>query len=115
MTDDQYQKAQELSHVTFLPGSFDKRFTRSVASKPKEGTLTEKQAILLEQMYHRYRKQIPNHGEKCRVCSGDLPSLTHRVPNIEDEVKLERWKSNNVQTEVRANVQKDDPQLPLFD
>ena len=56
---------QLVKKVTFLPGSFDKRFARNVQS---QNCITEKQADCLEKMYHRYRRQIPNHAAHCSIC-----------------------------------------------
>jgi hypothetical protein len=62
-----------LAGCTFLPGSWDKRFVKamygydSVERKiiyPTE--ITEKQRGCLEELYHRYRRQIPNHKKLCR-------------------------------------------------
>jgi hypothetical protein len=56
---------RQLSFVTMLPGSWDKRFARSMESrlqaKAEKGEtleITEKQAEQLLRMAHRYRRQI---------------------------------------------------------
>lgn len=57
MTDQQRKWIEELSHCSFYPGSYDKRFVRDLASQPRDKELTEKQAAFLERIAWRYRKQ----------------------------------------------------------
>lgn len=48
-----------IEQVTFLPGSFDKRFTKGVAARLAEGKeLTEKQEALARTLVAKYRRQI---------------------------------------------------------
>jgi len=62
MTDAERQMALSLSpgKVTYLPGSFDKRFARDMAAlaMETEPQITEKQAALLVEKIHRYRRQL---------------------------------------------------------
>lgn len=62
MNAEQMAKAKALyQHVRFLPGSFDKRFCRNLATmadETPEAELTVKQAALLDMMWRRYRKQL---------------------------------------------------------
>lgn len=62
MTDDQRTKLQALARVTMLPGSFDKRFVRDVGGYGAEKELSEKQAALVETLWHRYRRQLAKKG-----------------------------------------------------
>ena len=89
----QREMLDDLQGITFLPGSFDKRFCRNVGSQT---VITERQAALLEQMYHRYRKQIAGHKHNCRICSGQIEYSRSRRKLQEDislyeSAKLERW------------------------
>jgi hypothetical protein len=54
--------------VTFRPASYEKRFVGSMRGAGDDTPLTVKQARLIEQLYHRYRRQIPNHARLCVVC-----------------------------------------------
>lgn len=64
-----------LNLVTFLPGSYDKRFARNMyglCESDPEAKITVKQAALIETMFHRYRRQISPavHDRLCTVCKG---------------------------------------------
>jgi hypothetical protein len=69
MTPEQLRAITLLSRCTFLPGSYDKRFVRSMrqmSEAPEPIPLTEKQDALLWVMVHRYRRQ---HGQcTCLDC-----------------------------------------------
>lgn len=96
MDEHQIIKLNLLSKCTFQVGSFDKRFVRNLhAAANPQTQLTEKQAICLEQIFHRYRRQISNHKQLCKVCSGEVPEARHRkrsISNPDDEIdKLEKW------------------------
>ena len=109
-TDDQKRKAELLSHCTFLPASYDKRFARNIHAEAvdPDGGLTEKQAALLERMYYRYRRQISNMG-------GVIPPFVEppkqeKPPSHDALVKLQEWKDA-----VTPKVdQPQDEQLKLF-
>lgn len=61
MTDEEKDMAEKLGRCTFLPGSFDKRFTQDMvdyAKREETPKLTEKQASHLRRLFHKYRKQI---------------------------------------------------------
>lgn len=51
--------------VTFLPGSFDKRFVRDLKSVQE---LTQGQGEYLDKVFHRYRRQIEDHERLCAFC-----------------------------------------------
>lgn len=48
-----------------MPGSYDKRFCQNVIHAVM---LTEKQAAYLDKVFHKYRRQIPDHEELCAFC-----------------------------------------------
>jgi hypothetical protein len=53
-------RAMALGHLNYLPGSWDKRFARAVASAAAAGTpLSEKQAANVERLAWKYRRQLP--------------------------------------------------------
>jgi hypothetical protein len=58
-----YQTIQALEkRVTFLPGSWDKRFVRDVATLGEFDLLTPKQIEQIERLAFRYRKQLNRRG-----------------------------------------------------
>ncbi len=63
------------SKVTFLPASFDKRFSRDLyylAKADPEKELTEKQRAYLFKLLHKYRKQLPETMQQYQnIKSGD--------------------------------------------
>ena len=59
MESETYTKIPKLTGCSFLPGSFEKRFVRQLSSLSPLATLTEKQLMLLGQIFYRYRKQLP--------------------------------------------------------
>ncbi len=61
MTPDQIDKALKLRRCSFLPGSWDKRFARDigfVAEHHPAKELTERQSKCLDNLVHKYRRQI---------------------------------------------------------
>lgn len=52
--------ASALSQVTFLPGSFDKRFVKQLPNW-LEREMTEKGRDKMIALFHKYRRQIPNY------------------------------------------------------
>lgn len=52
--------AEALSNVTFLPGSFDKRFVKQLPNW-LEREMTEKGRARMIAIFHKYRRQIPNY------------------------------------------------------
>lgn len=60
MTSDERVLVYALSDCSFTPGSFDKRFARDLRARAGEDQpqISEKQAALLRQLIHRYRRQI---------------------------------------------------------
>jgi hypothetical protein len=53
-----FEMLQGLRRCTFMPGSWDKRFVRDLASKPEDAELTEKQQEWVEKMAYKYRRQV---------------------------------------------------------
>ena len=77
MTSNQIAMIIDLHRCIFLPGSFDKRFTRNLfacAENHPNAALTLKQSRYLAQLYHRYRRQIgaAQHGAYCELCCKQL-------------------------------------------
>ncbi len=60
--------------VTMLPASYEKRFIRSMRGLGDGAHLTVKQCRLIESLYHRYRRQIPDHEKLCMVCGKGKPN-----------------------------------------
>jgi hypothetical protein len=58
MTPEQHQALQRLARCRILPGSWDKRFIRGLASMPVEHVLTARQAEVLDKLTHKYRRQL---------------------------------------------------------
>lgn len=62
MTAEQIAQIKALrQHVTFLPGSYDKRFVADLsgqANSNPDKPLTERQAIFLEKLCYKYRRQL---------------------------------------------------------
>lgn len=74
MTINQMDMILALHKCTFLPGSFDKRFVKTlfkrVALDNTVKPLTERQGKYLAQLFHKYRKQIggQDHNLYCELC-----------------------------------------------
>lgn len=61
MTSEQFEICQGLAHhVSCLPGTFDKRFMRSIEYFKPDTELTEKQSEWVYRLLFKYRKQLPN-------------------------------------------------------
>lgn len=80
MTREEMVLAGELSRSRFVPGSWEKRFARDIAtlaSERPEKALTPKQGRWLRILHHKFRRQIPGHrcGIFCRIeeLPGSLP------------------------------------------
>ncbi len=58
MTDIEARSAKALGRARFAPGTFDKRFARNVAGQVTERLITDKQAVLMWELVHRYRRSI---------------------------------------------------------
>lgn len=76
MTDLERTQADSLSGCTFLPGSWDKRFVRDMAAIARDRptqSITEKQAAWLDELGHRYRKQLNRclAKEPCALCQNE--------------------------------------------
>lgn len=67
MTREQIEIALSFNKITFLPGSWNKRFATSIyyqaKNKPEE-ELTEKQNEWIYRILYTYRKQIPEIYQK---------------------------------------------------
>lgn len=50
---------ENLSRCRFVPGSFNKRFVRDLASGPEDAVLTVKQRQTLWKIGWRWRRQLP--------------------------------------------------------
>jgi hypothetical protein len=67
MTTDEISIIHALSNVTYLPGSFNKRFIRSlngIADNKPEQEITEKQREWMYRLLYTYRRQVPIVYEK---------------------------------------------------
>ena len=51
-------RLEHLSHCRMLPGSYDKRFVRSLLSGDTD-KLSERQLAEIARLDHRYRRQLP--------------------------------------------------------
>jgi len=74
MTESQMNMVLDLHRCTFLPGSFEKRFVKSLfnsMARIENKPLTEKQSRYLAQTFHKYRKQIgiQDHNLHCQLCN----------------------------------------------
>ena len=72
MTSEEIEISIALSHVTYLPGSYDKRFAHnmlSLLSHNPSQELTKNQKNQLYCQLHRYRRQVnitfENHKKEC--------------------------------------------------
>jgi hypothetical protein len=62
MTPAERQIALALGRCSFLPGTWDKRFCRALASAAEHAPgvpLTERQGVHLLRLAHKYRRQLP--------------------------------------------------------
>lgn len=59
-----HQRIQALNKCTFLPGSWPKRFVRSLATYPADKELTEAQERWLTRIAWMWRNQLSLHGKK---------------------------------------------------
>lgn len=67
MTEQQRKMVSALAGCRFLPGSFEKRFVRSLVDR--EGPLTSMQEKRLRQVAHSYRKQVGKClDDACEKC-----------------------------------------------
>jgi hypothetical protein len=94
MTPEEVKMIDALRGCNFLPGSYDKRFVRSIwemlakenPEKPKP--LTENQHIYLVALFHKYRNQhLAHEASECPVCL----DIKRKVLEAEKE-KLDAWK-----------------------
>jgi hypothetical protein len=60
MTDMAMERAKALARCTMLPGTWDKRFVRSVAAIAASGvSMTDKQVEQVDRLAWKYRRQLP--------------------------------------------------------
>lgn len=94
MTSEEINMIDALRTCSFLPGSYDKRFVKSLMEmlakenleKPKQ--LTENQHNYLVKMFHAYRKQhLAHEPSECPVCR----EIKRKALEREKE-KLAAWK-----------------------
>lgn len=84
MTVNQMDMILALHRCTFLPGSFEKRFVKSLfnrmALSNENKPLTEKQGKYLAKLFHRYRKQIgsQDHNLYCELCQKSIEAQKGR-------------------------------------
>ena len=74
MTPEERALARELARCRFIPGSFEKRFARHMATIARDASepakpLSAGQARWLRILHHKFRRQIPEHrcGTFCRL------------------------------------------------
>lgn len=72
MTDQERAIARDLGGCRFVPGSWEKRFSRNMSAlawDPAAKGLTKAQRRWLLILHHRFRRQIPGHrcGAFCRI------------------------------------------------
>ncbi len=58
MTEEQFRLIKRLNQCRMLPGSWDKRFIRSLGALPIKAELTFCQEAQLNRMHYRYRVQL---------------------------------------------------------
>lgn len=68
---------RELSHCTFRPASYEKRFVRNMVAAPPDATLTDKQRTYLYKLRWSYRNQIARYY---RDISQPCPLITNQLP-----------------------------------
>lgn len=103
-------------HVTYLPGSPDKRFARSMAVSARfdsSAVITEPQAEYLRRLVWKYRRQLP---EKIRAYVPEKPALQYPlVRSTEAESEAHRENAERAQLAAdRAEANAYEGDLPLF-
>lgn len=84
MTDEHYRWIQQLAGVRWAPATWNKRFVRDLAAKPKAYELSPKQIEALTRLAYRYRRA---RGEP------DMPRPAGYVsPEEEAKTEVERRK-----------------------
>jgi hypothetical protein len=71
MTDDEKIVISALDRVTYLPGSWNKKFAGAMVSLMRtspEKELSEKQGQWIYRLLYRYRRQVPEVYERYRDC-----------------------------------------------
>jgi len=58
MTEQEYALIQRLSRCTFYPGSFDKRFIKTLMAYDTDQPLSERQHNLLLHLEKKYQEQL---------------------------------------------------------
>jgi hypothetical protein len=57
-TVEQREQIARLARCTMFPGSWDKRFVRSLRDAPADYLISAAQAKSIDLLYHRYRRQL---------------------------------------------------------
>lgn len=72
LTEEEAQAASCLNQITFPPASFDKRFGRNMHEATR---ITDKGALQLWRIIHRYRRQIthPNKAQLLKIAEERKP------------------------------------------
>ena len=85
MTDEQRQWIRQLSRCVFLPGRYDKRFVRSLASLAPYDVLSERQSLCLHRLAYHYRRQRgePNMAKPDHIKRAGVSPV--------DALKLREW------------------------
>jgi hypothetical protein len=79
MTADEIRMGEALGLVSRLPATFDNRFISEMAACARDDApaITEKQAVCLRRMVHKYRRQIP---ADIVALAGERPSDPWTLP-----------------------------------
>lgn len=84
-----------LSFVTFLPGSGDKRFYKSIKDYTE---LTEGQRSFLYKIFEKYRRQIPHYKELALELQPERFKVSVKFDNtlfgVESEIEVQDLKSD---------------------
>lgn len=87
MTPEQQQLIAALNRCTLAPGSWDKRFARSLERLAADTELSEKQVTQLERMRERYRRQLARIAP---ALVADLPPIPTKKQPAKNEAELLR-------------------------
>jgi hypothetical protein len=88
MTPNQMDMIIALHRCVFLPGSFEKRFVKSLfnrlALRNDNKPLTDRQGNYLARLFHKYRKQIGSHDHNlyCELCQKSIDALAKILPRV---------------------------------
>lgn len=95
MTPDEMQAVERMHGVRYLPGSWEKRFMRSISSGD---VITEGQAPHLWRLFMRYRRQIPDFQDKSRLLAVASTLASKSIAKIsaeqEAQTRIDQMKAN---------------------